>query len=333
MLRAIIAKIMSYFKRCYVVLGRKLKSAKLSQISINRGGSKKRAPGGRPSRVEARSSRQLQKGLTVVDSQRLSKLQQSRQTHKRATDRARKRQLSRLKQQLVYLIVGLLFGALMLSRLFITKVSVHGVSGPEGNRAHQMVAERYFSGFSNKFKLNFDANDFENFFIENSQGVTGVEVDMGILSTVLNIHIVEHANGLGWIDQRRDKYFLLDTDGVVFEQVDLLPSNLPVVTDVSGVRAELGSQLLSASSVSFVAALYGEAQAYDIGLSGMIIGETTRDIEATLDGQTFRVKFNSSREAFAQLRDLNLALDHLAGQGEQPLEYIDVRVEEKVFYK
>ncbi len=272
-------------------------------------------------------------GGQLKDSSRLETVRARRAERLQDTKRAQRLKMVHRKHILVWAAITLLVGAFVASRLFITSIAIQGVSSEAQIARYQSEADEYFTGLGSRFKPTFDREAFEAYFLQKTSDVSSIETAVGGITTNLYIEVAERTNTVGWIDQRRDSYFLIDTEGFAYEQVDVLPQGIPVVTDVSGIKVVEGDQVVSLDTLSFLRDLYDRSTDSQIPVSGFILDDTTRDIEATLEGYVFRVKFTTNRTPVDQVQDLKPVLRLLEGEDRLPDAYIDVRVADKVFYK
>lgn len=131
--------------------------------------------------------------------------------------------------------------------------------------------------------------------------------------------------------------FVLDKDGVAVSSDDKLSpadkEGLPVIQDKSGMEVELGKQVLIRGTVQFI-----KDSIYQIKQKGLSVADITlpvsiNEMDIRINGIQPYIKTDTSGDARLQMGSFFAALEHLREQGITPQEYIDVRVEEKVFYK
>ena len=272
-------------------------------------------------------------GRQLGDLARQRALKQQKKVRMKETQRA-KRFKTAQRRRLAVIVVGvLLIAGFIGSRFFVFNVAVSGSATDEQRIAFEATANEYFSGLSSRFKPNFDIDAFTEHFVAATSSISSAKSSLSTLSTSVEVQIEARSNTVGWIDVRRDAYFLIDSQGIAYERVDVLPPNIPVITDVSGIEVVTGDTVTSVSNVDFIREIHHASAPLGIQTSGFIIGEATRNIEATLSGYNFRVRFTTNRGATEQLDDLHPVLALLTGEQRLPLEYIDVRVADRVFYK
>lgn len=133
------------------------------------------------------------------------------------------------------------------------------------------------------------------------------------------------------------KTFVLDRFGIAVSEVgqldDAAKQGLLVVRDQSGLEVNIGKQAVTTETVSFI--LQAQAQLSENGMkvSELTLPARVNELDIRLDGLNYFVKTDVSGDARLQIGSFLAVKEHLAGRRVVPAEYIDVRVEEKVFYR
>lgn len=107
------------------------------------------------------------------------------------------------------------------------------------------------------------------------------------------------------------------------------------IVDKSGIRSSSGETIASNSFLGFVGKVVGNmVNAQGLEVSQIVIPlETTRQIEVRVKGVKYPVKFSTDRPAGEQAEDAARALKWLRGHGNPRLDYLDVRVSGRAFYR
>jgi hypothetical protein len=130
--------------------------------------------------------------------------------------------------------------------------------------------------------------------------------------------------------------FYVTRDGIVTSLVSEYaskPAGLPVVVDQSGLEVKAGSQILSPASVSFIEQVIYQVNAKGVKVKSFNLTQSPFELWAYFDDNKYYVKFDMEGDARVQAGTYLAVRDYLAGKGETPGAYIDVRVEDKAFYK
>lgn len=129
-----------------------------------------------------------------------------------------------------------------------------------------------------------------------------------------------------------EKTYYVDDTGVTFEK-SYFDSPGIVVSDQSGVSPQAGQEVINRRFLSFLGqavSLLGEA---NLPASEVILPpNTVRQVEFRLEGKSYLVKMTVDRDVKAQVQQVPYAVKFIDERGLAP-EYIDVRVNQQVFYK
>jgi hypothetical protein len=110
--------------------------------------------------------------------------------------------------------------------------------------------------------------------------------------------------------------------------------NVPTVTDQSGVNIELHSQALSTTYVSFIQEVNGQLNAKDVTVSSMNLLAGSDELDVSLAGQVYYIKFNLENSDPKQQAGTYLAtINYLKTQSVTPTKYVDVRVDGRAYYQ
>ncbi len=103
--------------------------------------------------------------------------------------------------------------------------------------------------------------------------------------------------------------------------------------DESGAEIKIGEQALSKQAVSFIKDFLLQTEAKQLSISQLSMPAGTNEIDIRFKDVSYYVKTNSSGNPKLQAGSFIAVRDKLAGEGSAAQEYIDVRLEDKVFFK
>lgn len=133
--------------------------------------------------------------------------------------------------------------------------------------------------------------------------------------------------------------YVLSEDGKILINKDAVASeairNLPLLIDQSGVPIVVGRQLVSGQKATFMTDVVTL-----LGSKGMTVQElilparAAQQLDVRLAGEPYIIKFLMDGSSVRQQVGTFIATkEQLAGQNIQPVEYIDVRVAGRAYYK
>lgn len=127
--------------------------------------------------------------------------------------------------------------------------------------------------------------------------------------------------------QSAGRYFIVDEDGFAFREIQGA-TDLPLVKDNNDLAINMGQQVASANFINFITELKPKLKE-QVEINRFEVNETTFQLDAIMVSG-LRLKFDTTRSVDSQLSDLKKFLADRTNEAE---EYIDLRVEGKIFYK
>lgn len=187
-------------------------------------------------------------------------------------------------------------------------------------------------------KLTIDKNTVESEISKKLPEITSAQFSFSILGRrPIAKLIMREASA---IVVSSDGSYALDAKGFVFFKLGsnsastpASVSKLPVLVDTSGADIKLGTTFLPSSDIKFAAELQKQAVLASIVIDKMVLPASARQISTHFAGDSFDVKFYSGGDPAVQFGAYRATQKNLSEQGRLPKEYIDVRAEDRVFYK
>lgn len=175
------------------------------------------------------------------------------------------------------------------------------------------------------------ANNIESQLKKNNYQVSGVKIERLYFNT-LKITITEQKPSILWRSGNTLSVFSSNGRAYSGEPSEELKISLPTVIDTSNLPVKTGEKALDEGFVNFVSQLHIQLPERGVKAKEYQVQETTTEMYViTQDG--YKLRFDTTRSVEEQLTDLTAVLDDLKKQGKKPNEYIDLRINGKVFYK
>ncbi|MFC1721354.1 cell division protein FtsQ/DivIB [Patescibacteria group bacterium] len=239
---------------------------------------------------------------------------------------------------LIVVIVVIAIYILLFSGSFrVERAVVVGSENISDERIDEIVfeeSEGLLWGFlprSNIFVLN--TRKTETQLLEDIAQIRSVEIKRQ-LPNILKVYIEERDPVIIWETDGRQYY--LDVDGVISKDIDGSSAlQLPVIKDLSDKQVVPREQIVSENFVEFV----GELTDSFHQETGLDIGEllTPSPLSREVHVQTsedWLIYFTSARTLSSQYQKLLLILNkELSPEQRSNLEYIDLRIKDKIYYK
>lgn len=294
-----------------------------------------------PTRREVAARRQAESGMDAGPQTSSYVRGRTLSSRKSAAEEPSERQASwdlrKRRKRLVRYLVSVLAVAVVIMFILtqlVIEVTVESAGhelgeDPRGkyeNSLNQYFAERPIE----RLRFMIDESALRSFFLHNSPEVQSVQVAPGSRMTRGTLNLSFRKPVAQW--SSGGKVHFVDDTGTIFEK-NYFDTPAIVVKDQSGVGTYAGQEAANRRFLSFlgrVVHLFGEN-----GLSvveAAIPPDAVRQVEFRLDGKSYSVKMTVDRSAESQVDESMHAVRYMEGQGRHP-EYIDVRVDQRVFYK
>lgn len=281
--------------------------------------------------------------VVVSKSQRELKSHQESVTQRQFDQkRERSKRLRRRRIRLAIIIIGLVLLGFQY-RLGNTLINVpSGVSLPDDQR--RIYADKItklaadHTTFSQSWML--DDQSLNQQIIRQMPEIQAVSFDSKApFSRDLIANITFRTPEFTWTDASKSRQFV-DSQGILFDKnyvSGLSGGNLVHIEDQSGAVLDAGSSVLTRDLVSFVGRLPSQLKKEfgdkNLTVERVIIPQSIREVRFKIHGDPYEVRFDSTRGLEEQVSDLKLIKNRLKQQRITPRNYIDIRVENKAFYK
>ncbi|EKD56781.1 MAG: hypothetical protein ACD_58C00093G0004 [uncultured bacterium] len=186
--------------------------------------------------------------------------------------------------------------------------------------------------FKGKNILTFVLGNTEEKLAQKQSSIKEINILRGIPNT-LKIDVTVRKPIFSWKSQ--DKTYLVDDGGIAFLEGDGVVVNeegtkLSLLADTNNMPVEPSKQIVTKEFVSFINDLIKYApEKSGVNIGEMRIFETTFELEADTD-QGYKIKLDTTRNVVTQLEVLKKIVDQYRNQIK---EYVDLRVEGRVYYK
>lgn len=259
-------------------------------------------------------------------------------SERRHTDESSPRQgawdLRKRRRKLVARLAIVLAAAACVLGLLTQLTATITVETPAGlgkNPEYAAVLEGYLAERPiERLRFMLNTARLHEYFLEKAPEVQSVEVHGGTQLAHSILRLTFRQPVAQW--SAGDTVYFVDTTGVTFEKNHFAEPKI-VVSDQSGVPAEAGQEVINQRFLSFLGQAVALFDKHGLTVTEAILPpDTVRQVEFRLDGKPYVVRMTIDRTAEAQVEEALKAISFLDGRGSTP-SYIDVRVDQRVFYK
>ncbi|HEX8762369.1 MAG TPA: hypothetical protein VF733_01285 [Candidatus Saccharimonadales bacterium] len=221
------------------------------------------------------------------------------------------------------------------------KATVQSVGTPSGElflrdkAVYTAAVQQAFSSPINRNKLTVNTGKISNDLKKQFPELKAVSVSLPAIGTRPTVYIQPSIPSMILVS--RDGMYVLDTDGralIAGNQVAKLSDlGVPAVNDESGLAIRAGEIALPKSVVVFTTEVVGQLKAKQVGIGSLTLPMGTNELHVRPDKAGYYVKFNLHGNAREEVGAFLATKQYLEGQKKLPRSYIDVRVENKVYYQ
>lgn len=218
-------------------------------------------------------------------------------------------------------------------RVVITQTDVVPLRDPV---LYEQFASQLLSASTlNRDKLTIDTTELAQQLEMRFPELQNVEVRIPLVGHRLVIVAAESRPML--VLENQTGAYLLDLQGRVLMSAKEAPSavseKLLHVTDSSGLHLETGKQVIPKETITFIKKVEAQINAAKLSVNHLVLPAVANELHIQLAGQLYLVKFAIDGDARLQAGTFLALKQKLDADRVIPKEYIDVRVEERAYYK
>lgn len=195
------------------------------------------------------------------------------------------------------------------------------------------ATQKQLNSLQNHTKITFDSSALTRNLQKQYPeiGAVGVELPVFGQRPKISLHIAPPTLVLSSSGQD----YIIDKNGTVVTKAKNLPQikNLPLLSDQSGFQTSIGKPVLATTEVSFISTLIKQCQRVKVPLAELILPPRAQELDLRTSDRPYFVKFYLGGDALLQTGQYLAARHQFDQAGQQPAQYLDVRVSGKVYYK
>jgi hypothetical protein len=217
----------------------------------------------------------------------------------------------------------------------VTVGTAYGEVFLRDRKVYEEAARRAFTPFLNSNKLTVDSASVAADLRKQFPELAVVSVSLPVIGNRPVVYIQPAAPKLILVSQ--GGMYVLDASGralITGNQAERLDNlRVPVVDDQSGLPTTLGKVALPRDTVAFIEEVVGQLQAKGIVITSLTLPPANSELHVRLQGVSYFVKFNLQGDAREEAGSFIAVKEYIEANGHSPNEYVDVRVENKAYYR
>ncbi len=238
-------------------------------------------------------------------------------------------------RQLIRRLVWLTLAALFIYNLLLAppaKVSVDNALYRPASFYSEAV-DRELGRLTNRNKLTVDVAAIQKRLKAQAPEIATVSINTPIIGRTSSVKL--HIAAPALLLNAQNGAYLVDEQGLAVAKAESLPAlnNLPRLDDQSGLPAQIGQPILNTSAIAFVNTLISQTKHAGVAVAALSLPPLAQELDLTTSDRGYRVKFYLGGDALTQTGQFLAARHSFDASGNQPAEYLDVRVAGKIFYK
>lgn len=255
---------------------------------------------------------------------------------KKSTNKLSKLQLLPSLLAMLAVIISLGYMLTIDTKPRLSLATVQADSLLQADEVYQQALEKLIRGsLFNRSKLLINTQSLENRLQKDFPELSDVTITIP-LTNRRPILAIQGAIPVLVLKTTSGQYVLDGTGKVVLESSRVraeIIAKLPVVQDDSDLRVHLGETALPAVDTQFIREVTHQLTEKNLSIENLTLPAVANQLEVKLTGEGYFIKFDTKGDARLQAGTYLATIDKLVREGKKPVEYIDVRVEEKAFYR
>lgn len=236
----------------------------------------------------------------------------------------------------VALVAALIHTCLLQPNPKIILVSTSGTVHRNAQDYQDAAQSIWKKSLFSRSKLTVSTDGIERTMQSQFEELASVQVELPLLGRRPTMILTPATPALQLISN--NGVFYVDESGKIMARITDVSGNeiknMPLVRDETGTPVEVGKNIFSGPEAIFLKQLYTSLITENIAVESITLPKTAaNEADVRVTGQQYYIKFSIGSDARQAVGTYLAAKAKLDTEGTVPAEYMDVRVEEKVFYR
>jgi hypothetical protein len=242
----------------------------------------------------------------------------------------------------MFLVLGLTAVIYFLSLSRSAEVVILATQDPKRSALAQSVDEykeaaaaTLGASLANTNKITIDSGEVRRELKKKFPELEQVSLQLSLFNRSPKIYILPAEAAL--LVRSGNDVVVVDSSGRVVADVRRLKNparlDLHTVEDKAGLPVELGEVTLPEHDVAFVTEVIGQLKSKKLEIESLVLPVGGGQLDLRVKGIPYIVKFNLKGDARAEAGAYLAVKARLESEGKTPAQYVDVRVDNRVYYR
>jgi hypothetical protein len=185
----------------------------------------------------------------------------------------------------------------------------------------------------NRNKITFDEDGIAKSLEQQFPEIENVQMELPIFSQTPKVSL--NISKPSFLFKANSNSYAIDAEGVAVGLASDFPAikNLPVIEDQTGFTAQKNKRIMSADSVNFINTVLAQCKYFKVPVNSLTLPALAQELDLRTSDKPYFVKFYLGGDALTQTGQFLSTRKQLQDTHKEPVQYLDVRVTGKVFYK
>jgi hypothetical protein len=184
-----------------------------------------------------------------------------------------------------------------------------------------------------RFKVTFNQKNFEKQMLQQFPELSSAHASLAIFGGGVSVR-VDPSSAVLLFTTKNNKSFVVDDNGrAISTDVSSASRGLIAISDQSGIDPKVGQQVLPRGEVEAVQTVVYQLKQHNITIESLTLPSVAQRLEARVQGSPYYIKFSLHENIEQQVGAYIATANRLQRDGTVPVEYVDVRVADRVYYK
>ncbi|HSX46612.1 MAG TPA: hypothetical protein VLF87_01325 [Patescibacteria group bacterium] len=237
---------------------------------------------------------------------------------------------------LLAIVIASLYACYLQPNPHIAIVTQNGTVHRSNQVYQEGIANIWHKSLLNQTKLTLNSTRLQNDILQQFPELAGAKIELPLLGRRPSVVITPGTPALKLVSVNGE--FYVDNNGKVMAQARDVQENkldtLAVVHDETGARADPGKVIIPGVEAEFLQKLQRQLMVANLKVVSITLpANAANEADVHLDGIGYFVKFSTTTDPRQSVGSFMAAKAKLDADNTSPGQYIDVRVDEKVFYQ